>query len=173
MKTTLQKFLLLTVTSMLFACGGGGDSSGGNTPPITPTTKIIKISTQGTMPSGALIGGISVTAILPAGVTVSASNDPNNPSVQVTNAGVVVPSGVAAVSSSVLATYTVATATAAGNVNIQMAQSTGFAVGEFVTVNCDVAAGETVSSANFSLSNFSAVDLNGTPLGGLSAVVLP
>jgi hypothetical protein len=173
MKTILQRLLPLIAASMLFACGGGGGGSGGNATPPTPTTKIIKISTQGTMPSGALIGGVSVTAILPDGVTVSASSDPQNPAVQVTNAGVVVSSGVAAASSSVLATYTMATATAAGKVNIQLAQSSGFTVGEFVTVNCDVAAGKTVTAANFSLSNFSAVDLNGTPLGGLSAVVLP
>ena len=170
MKATLQIFLLLTVTSLLFACGGGGGGGSSSTPP-PPTTKVIKISTQGTMPSGALIGGISVTVMLPDGVTVKATSDPINPSVLVTDADVVAPSGVAAASSSVLATYTMATASAAGNVNVQMAQSTGFAVGEFVTVNCDVAAGKTVTSANFSLSNFSAVDLNGTPLGGLSAVL--
>jgi hypothetical protein len=133
----------------------------------------IKISTQGTMPSGAQIGGISVNLILPAGVTVKATSDPNNPAVLVTDAGVVAPSGVAAVSSSVLATYTAATVSAAGNVNVQIAQSAGFAVGEFVTLHCDVIAGQTSTSANFSLSNFSAVDLNGTPLGGLTAVVLP
>lgn len=169
MKTTIQKLTLLVVSTILISCGGGG----GSTPPPSPTTLSIKISTQGTLPSGAQIGGISVTLILPAGVTVKATSDPNNPSVLVTDAGVVAPSGVAAISSSVLATYTAATASVAGNVNIQIAQSAGFAVGEFVTVHCDVIAGQTSTPANFSLSNFSAVDLNGTPLGGLTAVVLP
>ena len=170
MKTKIQKLILLAVATTLYSCGGGGGSS---TPPPSPTTMNIKISTQGTLPSGGQIGGISVNLILPAGVTVKATSDPNNPSVLVTDAGVVAPSGVAAISSSVLATYTAATASVAGNVNIQIAQSAGFAVGEFVTVHCDVIAGQTSTPANFSLSNFSVVDLNGTPLGGLIAVVLP
>ena len=106
--------------------------------------------------------------LLPTGETVKATSDPTNPTALVADAGVVVPSGVAT-ASTVLATYTAATVSTAGNVNIQIAQSAGFVVGEFVTLNCDVAA----APANFSLANFSAVDLNGTPLGGLSAVVLP
>lgn len=169
MKTTIQKIILLAILTTLISCSGGGS----DTTPPSPTTMNIKISTQGTIPSGAQIGGISVTLILPAGVTVKATGDPNNPSVLVTDANVVTPSGIAAVSSSVLATYTAATASVAGNVSIQIAQSAGFAVGEFVTLHCDVIAGQTSTPANFSLSNFSAVDLNGTPLGGLAAVVLP
>jgi hypothetical protein len=160
--------LMLLTTTILCACGGGG---GGSTTaaPAQPTTATIKISTQGTYPSGALIGGINVTLALPAGVTVKATPDTINPSILVTNSGVVAASGVAVSNSTILATYSAATSSVAGTVHIQIANPTGFVIGEFVTVKADIAAGSNPTAAGFSLPSFAAVDLNGTALGALTA----
>ncbi len=168
MKIFNAAMLLLSVTTMLVACGGGG-GGGTSTPPVQPTTATIKISTQGTYPSGALIGGVDVTLSLPAGVTVKATPDPMNSSVLVTNTGVVITSGVATVNSTTLATYSAATNLVTGTTHIKIVNPTGFSTGEFITVNCDIATGNNPKTADFSLSNFAAVDLNGTPLSALAA----
>ena len=163
--------LQLVIAAMLSSCGGGG---GGSTPvvPVQPTTATIKISTQGTYPSGALIGGIDVTLVLPAGVTVKATADLTNTSILVTNSGVVTASGVAAANSTVLATYSAAAGSVAGTVSIKIVNPTGFGIGEFVTVNGDLAAGSNPTAANFSLSNFSAKDLNGTSIDGVTPALV-
>ena len=166
MKRTTVILLLLATTTILSACGGGG---GGSTPAATTAT--IKISTQGTFPLGTLIGGINVTLVLPAGVTVKATPDPVNTSVLVTDSGVVISSGVAVSNSTILATYSAATSSVAGTVNIQIANPNGFVKGEFVTVSAGIATGNPTAS-NFSLPSFAAVDLNGTPLGALTATLV-
>lgn len=170
MKIFNAALLLLTVMTLLVACGGGGGGSTAATP-VQPTTATIKISTQGTYPVGALIGGIDVILSLPAGVTVKATPDPINSSVLVTNAGVVVKSGVATTNSTVLATYGAATNLVSGATHIKIANPTGFSTGEFVTVNCDIAANNNPKATDFSLSNFAVVDLNGISLGALTAVI--
>jgi hypothetical protein len=101
---------------------------------------------------------------LPAGVSVKATADLTNPAVMVTDAGVVAASGVAA------GANTIATATynaTAGTVSIHLANDTGFATGEIVTVTCDIAAGSFPTASGFSLSGFNAVDLNGATITGL------
>ncbi|MFZ5524776.1 MAG: hypothetical protein ACOY9D_11945 [Pseudomonadota bacterium] len=170
MKKITVALLLLVATMMLFACSGGG-GGGTSSPPGQSSTATIKISTQGTYPSGALIGGINVTLTLPTGVIVKSKPDTYATSVLVTDIGGVVSSGVASANSSVLATFSPAAGNDAGTVNIQIANPSGFVIGEFVTVNSDIAFGSNPVAGDFSLSKFVAVDLNGAVLSTLSATL--
>lgn len=146
----------------LSGCGGGG--GGGNTPSPQPATAVLKISTQGTLPSGTQIGGIDVTIALPTGVTVKSVTSPPE-----TDSGVVVTSGVAVSNSTVLSTYTAATSTSTGKVRVLLANSNGFGTGEFMTIHCDIASGSTPTASDFSLSGFVAKDLNGVAISGLNS----
>jgi hypothetical protein len=152
---------MLFMTSILFACGGGGGGGGGGSTltPTQPTTAVIKIATQGT-PSNSPISGVQAILHLPAGVTVKAAQ-----SAPQTDSGVVAASGNAAGSELVLGTYSATNKT----VSLSVIKSSGFAVGEFVTVNCDIASGTFPASADYGVSNLTAVDMNGSAITGLTA----
>lgn len=156
----------------LAACGGGGGGGGtppnnGNTTTTQPTTAIVKLLTAGALVSNTQIGGIDVTLNLPAGVTVKATPDGANATISVTNSGVVVASGVSSgANTSVLATYASGTP---GKVTLKLVNANGFGTGEFATITCDIAAGSNPTAADFSLSGFSAVDLNGAAITGLTS----
>ena len=68
----MKKILLVTVGALtllnLLGCGGGGGGTGSGTPAATSAT--LYLSTSGTLPSGQLISGVTVTVNLPTGVTV-------------------------------------------------------------------------------------------------------
>lgn len=168
-KTSLWSLLILALgLIVLSACGG--DSSSASLPvQIQPTKAVIKIETTGTLGGGTMIGGITVTGVLPAGVTVKATPDPENPAVLVTNSGVVVESGAAVAvatgeSASAIATYN----STDRKVNIQVYDQDGFGIGEFVTVTCNIASGTTPKAASFGLEGFTPKDLNGAPINGLT-----
>lgn len=135
-----------------------------------PTTATLKVSSQGTLASGTQIGAVDATVNLPAGVTVQSTPDSVNAAVLVMNAGVVAASGVvsAATNTYMLGVYTAATATAPGKVVIKQVITRGCGIGEFVTVNCDVAAGAFPTAADFSVTDFKAYDLNGAVITGLT-----
>ena len=161
-KTTLSGLLICILA--LFAIAG---CKGSNDEEPQPTTAVVTIMSQGTSTQ---IYGVNVTVVLPAGVTVKATPDSANPAVQVTNAGVVAASGAAAgANTSTIATYTAATATASGQVMVQVANAAGFGTGEFVTVNCDIAAGSFPKATDFSATGLTAVDSNGASIAGLTA----
>lgn len=165
MKKLLVREILFTALALftLSACGGGG--GGGGNGETQPTTAVLKISTQGSLAGGTQIGGINISINLPAGVTVKATADANS-GLLVTDAGVVTASGAAAgTNATVLAVYT---AGPPATVSINLANPNGFSTGEFVTVNCDIAAGNSPKSADFSLADFNAVDLNGAAVTGLT-----
>jgi len=170
-KKILSHALVLAVIQLtMFACSGAGTTGTGTNPLPQPTTATLRILSTGTLASGVLTGAVEVTVLLPLGVTVKATPDASNPSVLVTNAGVVVASGVAAgVNTNALATYTAATTTASGKVVIRVVDANGFGTGEIGTVKCDIATGSTPKAADFSLSDFKAVNLDGAAISGLSA----
>jgi len=148
--------LLLPFLVLAFAaCGGGG------TPAAPPTRAIVKLSTTG--PSGSRISGIDVTIGLPAGVTVQAAVNPPE-----TDSGVVVASGQAAANSLVAATYTAAAAGSSARVRTVLvnSNSTGFALGEFATISCDLASGVNPAASDFPITSISISDLNGQSIGG-------
>jgi hypothetical protein len=162
--------VLAAILLTMYACSGAGTTSTGTNPLPQPTAATLRVLSTGTLASGALIGGVEVTALLPTGVTVKATPDTTNPSELVTNAGVVVASGVSTgVNTNTIAIYTAATATAPGKVVITVLDANGFGTGEVATVKCDIASGSTPKAADFSLSGFKAVNLDGAPISGLSA----
>jgi len=157
-KTTLSGLLICILA--LFAIAG---CKGSNDEEPQPTTAVVTIMSQGTSTQ---IGGIDVTLDLPAGVTVKATPDSANPAVQVTNADVVAASGAATgANTGTIATYTAATATVAGKVMVQVANADGFGTGEFLTVNCDIAAGSFPKATDFTVTVVKAVDINGAAIG--------
>jgi hypothetical protein len=155
MKKRIFTMMLLTI-ALLAACGGGG---GGTSTPAQPTTAVIKIATQGT-PSNSPIRGVQVVLHLPAGVSVKTAQSELQ-----TDPGVVVASGNAAGAELVIGSY----AAVSNTVSLSVVKSTGFAVGEFVTVNCNIAAGTFPSSADFNVSNLTSFDTNGAAVTGLTA----
>jgi hypothetical protein len=168
---SIKIFLLLSAAMSIIGCGGAG--AGGAipvpTPAPAPTKAVVKIAAAGALTSGTLIGGLDVVLGLPAGVSVQAAPDASNASVLVTSTGVVVASGAAAgTGTMVMGTYTAASGSTAGSVAIHVADANGFGTGQFATVTCDLATGVTPTAADFSLSSFGAVDLNGVAIHGLT-----
>ena len=168
-KTGFSGILLLAMIALLSGgCSSGGDSGTGNGTQ-DPTTATIKITAIGTLPTNSTIGGVDLSLILPAGVTVKTS--PGNLSALVPDAGIVTASGAAAANSRVYAVYTAGAGAVLGSVRILLANTQGFAPGEFVTVDCDIASGHRPATADFSASGIKFVDGNGKALDGLSATV--
>jgi hypothetical protein len=167
-KITLSGLLVVIFAlSIIASCGGGGAPPA----PTPPSTATLTLTSSGSLPVNTEIGGIDVTVTLPAGVAVKTTPSKANPSAMVTYTGVVVPSGVAAGANAIA----FATLTAPGKLNIQIANPNGFGTGEFVSVTFNIASGSEVVPAEFSIGTFTAVDLNGMPISGLSgelAVVL-
>jgi hypothetical protein len=128
------------------------------------TSATMKLSTQGTAAAGS-IKGLEVTVTLPAGVTLKADAG------GIPNTGVVALSGVVPVGASMAAKYTPAIGATSGTVKISIASSTGFGVGEFVTITGDLASRTVPVSSPFALSDFTAFDGNGTALGGVSSTM--
>lgn len=171
---SLRNVLIIALAMAMFsACGG--DKKGAPVPtlpapqPSGPTTAVIRIAIAGTLDPGTMIGGITITAVLPAGVTVKATPDAQNPAILVTDSGVVTASG-AAVSdatgenASSFGTYD----STDRKVSIQVYDQDGFETGEFVTVRCAIASGSAPTAANFGLEAFTPKDLNGTDINGLT-----
>ena len=161
MKRIMTTGLLMALFGIISLSGCG---SGGGDGVTQPTTAVLKISTQGTLPSGTQIGGIDITIALPTGVTVKSVTSPPE-----TDSGVVVTSGVAAANSTVLSIYSPATSASTGNVRVLLANSTGFGTGEFMTIHCDIASGSIPTASDFSLSGFVARDLNGVLISSLNS----
>lgn len=165
LKSVLLKYILLIVTIVtLAACG---DESGGEETPPAPTAKsaTLILSTIGT-PS-ANLAGITITIILPDGVT-----PPLNPDGNLT-APVAVVSGVAAPGLVLAPIYTPASSATKGTLNLALASSieAGFAAGEYASVELSVAVGTNPVQTDFDLTGFIAVDVSGNEATGLQTMV--
>jgi len=153
-KTSAGLLISMAALFAIHGCGGGGGGAG--TPGRKqPTIAVIKIATLGT-PSSNPINGAQAILHLPEGVTVKATQ--NAPQ---TDTGVVTSSG----ADLFLGVYSAA----AGTVQVYVAKTAGIAVGEFATVNCDIATGSFPASSDFSVSNLSVVDAGGNLITGLTA----
>lgn len=167
--------LVLAMTIMTVVGCGGGDGGGGT--PAPPTKATLKLLSQG--PAGTKIRGIEVTVVLPTGVTVKASPSATNPAILETNPGVVVLSGATVVDPAAfsqlapLGIYSPATTAAPGRVFISLPAQADFNLGEFVTVNTDITVGSFPKAADFSQSGFTAVNLNGAIIPGVTASIVP
>jgi hypothetical protein len=167
LKNLLGMFFAVAVMA-LFGCGGGGGSAA----TAQPTTATLKLSTTGT--AGVNIRGIEVTVVLPKGVTVDATTT-IDPAIMEPKAGVVLLSGATAADPAAFsqlkpsAAYTPAAGTAPGKVKILLAATKDFSLGEFVTLNTVIAAGNKPDATAFTLEGFTAVDSNGAPLAGVTS----
>ena len=157
--------LILALSLTLVAACGKNGSSDPPMPAPQPTKAVVKIAATGTVDPGILIGGITVTVVLPSGVTIKAIPDTQNPSIFVTDPGVVTASGAAGAYAAAFATVD----QAGRNVHIQVYNQNGFDIGEFVTVTCDIAPGTAPSAGDFGLEGFTAKDLDGADMIGLTA----
>jgi len=116
---------------------------------VTKTSSaVLTLSTSGTLPSGSLIGAIDVRIDLPVGVSLKATSSQINAAILLPDSGVVVLQGAAATAQSQMLTATYETGTT-NKVYIRLINANGLAVGAFVTVNCDVAGGNTPSATSF------------------------
>jgi len=170
-KITLSGSLMFIIALFTIA----GCTTGNDINHQQPTTAALKISSQGALAAGTQIGAVDVTVLLPSGVTVKATADSVNTAALVMNSDVMAASGVvsSATNTYLLGTYTAATGTAPGQVVIKQVIARGCGIGEFVTVNCDVASGYFPIEGDFNIKDFKAYDLNGAviPTGptGLTA----
>lgn len=124
---------------------------GGSTRPLT-------ISVAGTT---ALISGIDIVVTLPPGVTVKAAADGG-----VSGSALQTPAPLANVL--VAGNYTPPTVSARGRVGLGAISVAGFAAGDFIILQCDVAPDATPQDSDFKLAAQDAIDVNGASLGVLS-----
>lgn len=118
-----------------------------------PTLVIIKLATNGSLPIGTLIGGIQ--AIVVANPSAGLSIQNNDVSLSGVSGG------------SLLQPNT----TTVASVQLALINVTGFAVGEFATLNYHVAIGTFPVAGSFSISPISVVDTNGQPIPGVTAII--
>lgn len=167
---TLLKLVILIGSLTMFGCGGGGggtatDKGGGTA--VQPTTAVLKLSSQGTLPTGTSIAGIGITINLPAGVTVKTDSTG-----KVASEAVVASGTTAGKASFAPPNYVPAAGTTPAKLSFVLAstEAAGFGTGEFATVTCDVATGTTPAATDVTLSDFKPIDLKGVDIPGLSAV---
>ena len=148
--------------AVLSGCGDGGGGGSSATPAPTAASGLLKLSTSG---NANTIGAIDVTVDLPAGVAVQADSITGEVA-----AGVVAISGVAAVgvNNLVSAKYTPGTP---GRLHMILINTTGFGLGEFVTIKFNLATGGSFPASKdaFSVSAFSVKDLSSNALVGVTA----
>ena len=143
----------------------GRNQTGATITPIpAPTSGIIKLSSTGTTNT---IGAIDLTVNFPAGVRVNADATTGEAA-----SGAVTISGVAAVGDNKLtsAKFTPAAGDIPARLRIVLINTAGFGLGEFATIRFDLAGGSFPAGKEaFSVASFAAKDLNGTPLGNITA----
>ena len=171
--------ILCLATIALSGCGGGGSggatpasdngsifTTGSTNPLAAPTKGLLKLATAG---AAGTIAGIDMTVDLPAGVTVAA--DPNTGEV---TTGAITVSGAAAgtfgTQNVTAAKFTPASTVTPAQLHIVMANVPGFSVGEFATVQFDLATGTALPAADaFTVTGCIAKGLDGLGLSGITA----
>ncbi len=155
-KTSIFVTSVLVISMALTACGRSNSNNGA----APPATAVVTISTKG-VPSSMPIGGVQLMVTLPAGVSLKTAQNPPQ-----TDNGVVAATGEAQGAELVFGSYSPNSHSG----TVYIAKSTGFSVGEFATINCDIAAGADPQPSNFVLSNETVVDINGATVEGLTIV---
>jgi hypothetical protein len=177
MKIRRSLKLAVTACSLLtiFGCGGGG-GGGTTTTPGTPGTggtggtsgappapiAALTLSTQGTLPSGTVIGGVDVIVNLPAGVVAKADTS------GATEAGICNATGLAAGGTTV-AKFSAASGATPAQIRMAVIKADGFASGEFVTTNLDFS-GTAPTAGDFTIAAAFVSDINGVTVSGLTVV---
>lgn len=177
MFNTIRVFAFVALLSLaLTACGGGG--GGGAT--TVPTKVILKISASN-IPSNTLINNITASVILPAGITPSSLTDDL---IDTALIGTVKNASASIVGYnpndliSLIAKYSLVTnsvnnvAYNARELTVSRLATSGFAPGEFIAINCDIAPGTTVSASDFT-PHATLIEGFDTALVNLTGVTLP
>ena len=132
------------------------------------SVKTVKLLTNGTLASGQTICGVNLTLQLPANATARADfTSTVYPPLQ----GVVTTSGVTPSGTILVARYIQIVGSNPATMVIALAHQTGFTIGEFATVLCDIPAGLTVQASDFKLTAFEAVDANGAVIPNVTGVI--
>jgi len=145
-------FLAMAI-AILAGCGGGAGVSQPAGAITQPTKAIVKVRTNGTLPSGTTIGGIDAFVTYPTtkGLSVTESS--------------VVASGVA--SGSMFAANVITTP---GQVHLIFITTNGIQAGEFATLTFSIAAGNSPIAGDFAIaSGASVVDTN--PIPGMTVEI--
>lgn len=135
----------------------------------TVTSAILKLSSQGTLPSGKVVTGFGVSIELPAGVTVKTTTG------GAVDSTVVVPSGLLAGNSSMapVVNYTAATGTSLARLDFTIAsnEAAGVGVGEYAAITL-ILNGVSPTAADFTITHFTPVDLSYDNLTTLTANII-
>jgi hypothetical protein len=164
-------------TSFLNSTNNKTGLTAATVPVIKPSAGILKLSTDGNL-GASLIGAIDVTVTLPAGVTIKTATGGNEPL-----AGVVTVSGVAAAASGATISATNYTPPAGatpaslrfviGNTATVVGAPSGFSLGNFVTINCDLAANADFPSADkFLFPSLTVFEGQGTSAANLTGITV-
>jgi hypothetical protein len=148
---------LALLVALVAGCGSGGGGAGGSA--VEPAQVTVQLSTEAAN-AATVLYAVQLTLRLPSGVAVAA--DPVSGEV---SAGVLHPVDSAALAG---ARYQPATAGAQGSLTLNIVDPVGFTVGALATLNCTIAPGTALSGAGFTLEGFSAKDLNGAALPGIT-----
>lgn len=152
-KSHVYRLIIYLSMLLIFAgCGGGGGAQGVATQPTTAVLKLYTLYKPGipSPPASQQIAGVTVRIHLPNGVTLKTDAGGT------VSTGVVAASGVTAGKANItLPVYTPATATAGATVsfNVVSSEANGFGIGEFATVNCEIAPGAFPAPGDFNLSD--------------------
>jgi hypothetical protein len=147
------------------------------------TTAEVKLKTDGTLPAGTKINALELTLSMPAGVTIPAgqdgSVDVSSPTAPVKVSGVVAQALVGTQATLLAGGTRFATGSATAPNKLKLvfifSTATGFDVGEFATVTCNIAPGTVVTPGHFIVSGIKVVTVGtdtssiGAPLAGVSA----
>jgi hypothetical protein len=121
-----------------------------------PTSAVVRLQTQGTLPAGTVIGGVQVTLTYATDKGLSIAADG------------VVASGAGAGSLLVANTNT------AGQVIVALINASGIGTGEFATATFQVAAPNVPVGADFAVAaGATVIDLNGQPIPGITVAIAP
>ena len=150
----LTGILLLSLMSALYGCGGGNDWNSALL--NTRKTAVVSFSAISTSVLPNPIGGITITTILPSGVTVP--TDPSNPRM-ISSSALVTGSALASIPNDGYSKIIQGDYSSAGRqVRITVASYMGFGPGEYARLTCTVDPGVTFTTSGFNL-------LNTPPLG--------
>lgn len=152
---------MLTIVGVAGCGGGGGGDDDGNVSAVKAS-----LGTAGLLEGGQQIGGVQMTLHIPLGVTVK--TDPQTG--EVSNE-VVRLIGAATSGTSVGAVYVAPSETAQGELQFLVVNAYGFAPGEIIEIQLDITAGYFPVASDFSLSEFTASDLDGNLLTDLVATM--
>lgn len=130
-----------------------------------PTSVELKLFTSGELSAGVKIAALDVEVALGPSVSLASANSSTLDSNAVTISGVV-PSD-----SLIASKFTAPTDTVGGKVRIGLISATGFGTGEFATIKGAIVGGNTPAIADFNVSGFTASDIYGQEITGLTTSI--